>query len=61
MSLVYTIQVAKDHAQVTATWNITVDNPELITRYRIVILCPTPRKNISDGPRQRPARQGAEL
>jgi hypothetical protein len=35
MSLVYTIQVAKDHAQVTATWNISVGNPELIAGFTL--------------------------
>jgi hypothetical protein len=35
MSLVYTIQVTKDHAQVAATWDISVDNPELIASFTL--------------------------
>jgi hypothetical protein len=37
MSLVYTIQVTKDHDQVTATWDIIADNPELIASFTLTV------------------------
>lgn len=49
MSLVYTIQVAKDHAQVTATWNITVDNPELIASFTLNVEGKSLDTNCSSG------------
>lgn len=35
MSLEYMIQVTKDHAQVTATWKISVDMSELIAGFTL--------------------------
>ena len=39
MSLHYTIKVSKDHAQVTATWDITVDmaSTEMISNFSLKV------------------------
>jgi hypothetical protein len=37
MSLEYSIQVTKDHAQVTATWDLSVDLSEFIANFTLTV------------------------